>query len=545
MLKLSPKLKAHAVAAGWCKAGDTDDVFRKNIGAALFAGKIKASELSKLAADATPAPTPKPKPKAAPTAKPKGASLPADWAAQLAAATKSATEAAVAPLRAELETLKNAGPGAAVGVVVPTPAALFGKGNQTRVKSAAEQYEQTVKGASYPAMFRKDGTGGRHPLAGQPANIGGKHLNHPSALGKAVSSAWVKWCVTHDSGPQGVPAHLRLTDHDRDLCAYAMHELPFTGFVLGKSMGEDAAGIPIKGRRLDEFERKTLLDDTISGGIEVTPVVFDESIILTPVLFGELFPFVNVVNVGRGRRIKSASVTNPTFTSGVSEGTAITPFNTANFVSAFDTAVHVAVGSMLIGLDFEEDSPVDLGAVIIEKYGEKAMEWLERVIAVGNGYNEPLGFLNTVGLVSLQSDMGAGGNPTVSDYEGLMFGVAKQYRTEPGAMTAFVGSDTSYRRARGIQVGEADQRRVFGMEHAEYSLFGRPYKVQNNIPNNKLAFINLKRYRLYRRLGLTVKVEQGGRQLAETNQKLLVLRMRFGGQMETANAMATITDAAA
>lgn len=535
MLKLSPKLKAHAAAQGWCKATDSDETFRKSIGGALFAGKIKASELSKLANDDTA-----PKPKAAPKPKPKGNGPPADWQKQLA----DAVAKEVAPLRAELDTHKAANP-AAVGYTVPTPAALFSKGNQTRVKNAAEKYEQTTKGANYPMFTSKDGKPRPHPLAGQPATIGAKQLSHPSQLGKAVSSAWVKWCVTHDSGPQGVPAHLRLTDEDRDLCAYAMHEMPFTGFVLGKNTSEDAPGYAVKGVKLGEFERKTLLDDTISGGIEVTPVVFDESIILTPVLFGELFPHVNVINVGRGRRIKSASVTNPTFTSGVNEGTAITPFNTANFVSAFDTAVHTAVGSMLIGLDFEEDSPVDLGGVIIQKYGEKAMEYLERVIAVGNGYNEPLGFLNTSGLVSLQSDNGAGGNPTVNDYEGLMFGVAKQYRTEPGAVTAFVGSDTSYRRARGIPVGESDQRRVFGMEESDYNLFGRPYKVQNNIPNNKLSFINLKRYRMYRRLGLTVKVEAGGRQLVETNQKMLVLRMRFGGQMETANAMAVITDAAA
>lgn len=530
MLKITPKLKAHAVAQNWCKATDADAVVSKAVSAALFANKIKASELGKLVADNTPVGTPAPKPKAAPKPKPKGnnPAAPADLADQI----KAAVAAAVAPLKADLDANKGVG----VGLTVPTPANLFSKGNQARVKSAAEQFAQTKAAATMPARYRKDGTGGWNPMAGQPATFQGKALNHPSNLDKAVAASWVKWCVTYgNQSSQGLPANMRLTDQDRDLCAYAMHELPMTGFVKGQA---------VKGRKLDELERKGLLDDTISGGIEVTPVVFDESIILTPVLYGELFPNVNVVNVGRGRRIKSAQMSNPTFTSGINEGTAITPFNTASFVTAFDTAIHTAVGSMEIGLDFEEDSPVDLGAVILEKYGEKSMEWLERVIAVGNGYNEPLGFYNTVGLVSLQSDNGAGGFPTVSDYEGLMFGVAKQWRNEPGAVTAFVGSDTSYRRARSIPVGEADQRRVFGMEHSDYTLFGRPYKVQNNIPNNKIAFINLRRYRLYRRLGLTVRVETGGAQLARTNTKLLVLRMRFGGQLENANAMSVITDAA-
>jgi HK97 family phage major capsid protein len=531
MLKVTPALKAHAVAQKWVKDDKaTDDEIRKVTGQKLFAGAIKPSELAKLttstkAPDPTPTPTPAPKPKA------KTGS--GNKAADLAEAVKKAVDAAVSPLKQQLEDQK--GTHAAAGLVVPTPAALFGKANLARVKSAADAYENTRKDAIIPQFSRKDGSGGRRPDAGQPATFMGKTLAHPSSLGKAVAAAWVKWSVTHTHGMQNIPANLRLTDHDRDLVTYAMHELAWNGPVKGNM---------VSGKKLDEFARKGLLDDTISGGIEVTPVVFDEAIILTPVLYGELFPYVNVVNVGRGRRIKSAQMSNPTFTSGTSEGTAITPFNTASFVSGFDTAIHVATGAMEIGLDFEEDSPVDLGSVILEKYGEKGMEWLERVIAVGNGYNEPLGFYNTVGLVSLQSDNGAGGYPTVSDYEGMMFGVAKQWRNEPGAMTAFVGSDTSYRRARAIQVGPADERRVFGMEHAEYTLLGRPYKVQNNIPNNKLAFINLRRYRLYRRLGLTVRVEQAGRALALANTKLLVLRMRFGGQLENANAAAVITDAA-
>ena len=527
-LKVTPALKAHAVAQKWVGEKATDDEIRKATGQKLFAGAIKASELAKLTGAAgskdtdTNPKSPKPAGKGAAAGGTKDADIAGLVEKAVAAALKSRDDAAGSP-------------SAAVGLVVPTPAQMFGKANVTRVKSAAEQYDATTKSAVIPSNFRKDGSGGRRPDAGQPATHAGKALNHPSQRDKAVAAAWVKWCVTHTHGPAGVPESLRLTDSDRDLCAYAMHEMAFTGFIKGR---------PVKGKKLDEFQRKALLDDTISGGIEVTPVVFDEAIILTPVLYGELFPYVNVVNVARGRRVKSAQMQNPTFQSGTSEGTAITPFNTASFVMAFDTAIYPATGSMEIGLDFEEDSPVDLGSVIIEKYGEKSMEYLERVIAVGNGYNEPLGLLNTVGLVSLQSDNGAGGFPTVSDYEGLMFGVAKQWRNEPGAMTAFVGSDTSYRRARAIQVGPSDERRIFGLTHADYTLLDRPYKVQNNIPNNKIAFVNLKRYRLYRRLGLQVRVETTGATLARSNTKLLVLRMRMGGQMENANAMAVITDAA-
>ena len=236
---------------------------------------------------------------------------------------------------------------------------------------------------------------------------------------------------------------------------------------------------------------------------------------------------------------------NPTISWGTAEGTAITPLNTAAFVSAFDTPIQVATAAMEIGLDFEEDSPVDMGGAIQEKYGEKFQEDMDRVIAVGNGTTEPLGISNTSGVTAIVSDSGVGGPPTVSDYEGLYFGVAKQYRTEPGAITAYIANDTSYRNACAIQVGPDDQRRVFGMDHANYELLGRPYKVQNSIGNSTLMFANLKRYRLYRRLGMSLRIETAGRALALANTRLIVLRARVGGQMETANAMSLISDAQA
>jgi HK97 family phage major capsid protein len=528
-MKLTNALKAYAEKHLGVKAGSGDAAYKKAVSAAVMTGALKAAEFIKLTddkpADPPAADPPKKKAKAKPAAG--------------AAAGLSADDVTRLVKRAVRKATKAGGlPGAA-----PTPDDVFGKSPAAavRVKTAAEQYSTTTTAAVFPGRLRKDGTGGAHPLAGQPATFMGRPLDQPSELAKAVSGAWVKWCIKSSNGGSdaGIPHNLRLTDHDRDLVLYAMKNMPWTGFVRGS--GE--APHRLNRKKLGEWQVKALLDDTTSGGIEITPTVFDDAIVMIPVLFGELFPFVNVVNIPKGRRIKSGAMQNPTFTSGQAEGSAITPFNTSAFVSAFDTTVHVATGAMETGLDFEEDSPVDLGSAVVEKYGDKALEWLDRVIAVGNGYNEPLGILNTTGLVAIATDNGAAGPPTVSDYEGLYFGLAKQWRNEAGAVTAYIGNDTSYRRAMGIQVGPGDERRVFGMNHAGYQMLDRPYKVQNDIPNAKTAFANLKRYRMYRRLGLTVRVETQGRALALANTKLLVLRMRYGGQMENAAAVAINNDA--
>lgn len=540
-MNLTAALKQYAIDNLGVSKDATDADFRKAISKALVTAKLtttKFAELSKAPAPKKGTEPPGKKGKTDPEPKGKKGADDTDTAALdalVAAAVKKATD----PLTAKLADLDAANAGSKAHTI-PTPAAVMAKGTQVRVKSAVENYSDSTKQAHFPEMLGLHGQGGRHPYAGRPATFQGKALSHPSEQTKAIAAAWVKWSATHSNptGINGLPENLRLTDHDRDLCMYAMHKMAWTGYV--------GRGDPqrVHGKKLNEFQIKALLDDTVSGGIEATPIVFDEAIILTPVLYGEFFPFLNVVNIGRGRRVKGAQMQNPTFTSGTSEGTPIQPFNTGSFVSAFDTAIHVATGAMEIGLDFEEDSPVDLGSTILQKYGEKSLEWLDRVTCVGNGYDEPLGFMNTVGVTSIQSDAGSGLGPTVSDYEGLMFGIQKQYRNEPGALCVFAGSDTSYRRARAIPVGPADERRVFGMTHADYMLLDKPYKVSADIPNNKVAFVNLKRYRMYRRLGMTVRVETAGRTLALSNTKLLVLRMRFGGQMETANAMSLITDAA-
>src|SRR5205823_1985145 len=96
---------------------------------------------------------------------------------------------------------------------------------------------------------------------------------------------------------------------------------------------------------------------------------------------------------------------------------------------------------------------------------------------------------------------------------------------------AFVGNDTTYRRFRGTPVGPGDQRRVFGLNEQSYQLLEYPYRVQNDLTNNKLIFACLKKYRMYQRLGMEVVREAGGRNLTLANTSLIGLRARFGGRM--------------
>lgn len=419
-----------------------------------------------------------------------------------------------------------------------TPAQMFGgngeetKGLNVRVKSAVEGYSATKSAVHFPDNHKH--------FPGQRACFAGQPLDTSSTKDLAISGAFFKFAAAAGSGGRPMPRWLRMTEHDKHLVEYAMHEEAWSGVIGGDESGLGSRSIEVNNRKLTEFERKALLDDVTSGGIEITPVVFDSAIITTPVLFGELFPLVDVVPLARGRRVEGGSISNPTFTSGTAEGSEITAFTTDAMIAALDTTIYNAVGAIEIGRDFQEDSPVPVASMVTRAYGEKAMEWLDNQIANGDGTTEPQGLFVASGTTDIGNPAGgANAAPQITDYENLLFGLAKQYRTPAERnRCVFVANDTSYKRSRAIAVGATDQRRVFGMDHQSYMLLEQPYKVQNNIANTKACFANMRYYRMYRRLGLNVRVEEGGATLAQKNLTLIVVRMRWGGRLMAGAAMA-------
>ncbi len=521
-MKLNDALKKFAVETLGVDPNATDDVFRKAISAALISKKVTAKKLSELAGvkevPVKPKTTPEPK-----------------------------SSDSVTLSKEDLEALIDDRVGKAVDTATKdfggkpvTASEVFKAGANVRVKGAAERYDGSKKSATYPDMMP---SGIKHPMAGMPARIGETGLDTLSKRDKAIAGVFFKWQVSRQMSqrPGDVPSNLRMTSHERELLLYALKEQEWVGLIGGDC--SDYGATKVNRRMLREHEVKALLDDGgASGGMEVVPIAFDDMIITIPVLYGELFPFVNLTNISRGRRIEGASMLNPTITSGTAEGTAIDLFNTASFISAFDTTIRTAVGAFEIGLDFESDSPVDIASKIMEAYGYKMLEWLDRVIAYGDGTTEPLGIFQTTGINTTLTDNGVGGPPTISDLEGLMFGIDKAYRFEAGATNVFLSNDTHYRRCRGIPVGDGDQRRVMGMDYGDYKTAGWPHKIQNSIPNGRCAAVNLKRYRMYRRLGMQMRVITDGKTLGLTNTELMVLRARFGGQMETGEAACAHTD---
>jgi len=424
---------------------------------------------------------------------------------------------------------------------------LDAKNVDIRVKEAAEQYSTTKSAMMYPATTK---SGRPHPLAGQLVHdfaTDGHAIDEPSQLDKAVNGAYCKLlCATAQRGGSRTFGYQSLNDHDKSLLHHAMENMDWSGKTDAAS--DDLGPADIKHRRLSPHEQKALIDDAVSGGLEAAPIVFDDQVISAPLLYGELYPLVNTTPIPRGRRVEGVAVSQVTGSWGGVDATAITLFNTASYVSAFDTTIFRWQGAIQIGLDFLSDSPINFGQIVTNQYGNALLHDLDDVIATGNGTTKPEGVMNKATATSVAW----GGTTSIGNYESLLFGVAKE-EIAPNMVSSavFCGTYTSYQRAKAIPVGATDARRLFGEGgmgtggYRNYTLMDSGFKINSSMANTQLFYAVLGRYRMYRREGLTMKSSTEGDTLLRNNELLMLGMARYGGQLERGACAAITTTAPA
>lgn len=537
-MKLTAALKKWLVENCSVKADATDEEFRKAASDALMNGKLSLAKMGELSID--------PEAEAAKAFSQKLDQM-ADQIGKLADAVGKAV-APQAPVADEKQapvvddakqaptTQQKQADGTWQQQVDKALTTDGDKAPQTqapRVKAAHELYTTTKSTLVFPA-FTKRGT--PHPKAGMPVMNLDRVVDHPSELDKAICGAYAKFCISvgmckgsRTFGFQQLP------QHDKELLQYALENYQWGGASDGGVKG-DINGF------LTSHQQKALIDDATSGGLEAAPIVFDDRVIQTPLLNGELYPLVEEMTLDRGRRIEGVAVSTVTSAWGGIDDTAITLFNTASFVSEFNTTIYRWEGSIVIGLDFMSDTPIDFGNLITSQYGERLLADLDNVIAAGDGTTQPEGIINKAGTTSVTF----GGSTSLANYESLRFGVAKQeHKANLMSTAVFCGTETSYARARALPVGASDARRLFGMNYDSYALMERPYKINSNLSNAQIFYALLGGYRMYRRRGLTIRTSTEGDTLMRKNEMLIVAMARYGGQLQRGGLAAKTTDAPA
>lgn len=534
-MKITPKLKAWLQENCALAAEATDEDARKSASTALVEGKLSVEAYKDLSADEDE--------QEANEFVKRFDSL-ADSIEQLMASltpkAEDKTDAkTVEPEQKQAETPKEKAMdiGRQVAKMGGTPDEPDRRSNPT-VKRAADQYATGRKALHFPLVTKE---GLPHPRAGRPVEDGGRGLDEPSQQDKACAGVWAKFQLKSlENGNRPQLGFLALNDHDRDVLAWMCEKSEWDDVTMDGMHATIRRGFP--------GGLKALIDDAASGGLEAAPIVFDDMVIEVPLLYGELFPQVNTIPIPRGRRVEGVSTSRVTMSWGGVDDTAISLFNTASYVSAFDTTIFRVEGSIRVGLDFLSDTPINFGEQITRQYGEALQQQLDNVIAVGNGTTQPEGCMNKAGATSVNF----GGTTSIGNYESLMTGVHKRELQGPQRSTAvFCGTDTSYRRAKAIPVGAADSRRLFGdgafgtQGYLNYTLAGFPYKINESLSNSQIFFAVLGRYRMYRRRGLTVRTSQEGDTLIRNNEFLYCVTARFGGQAERGATIARTTTAPA
>jgi HK97 family phage major capsid protein len=368
---------------------------------------------------------------------------------------------------------------------------------------------------------------GKHVRTGSAIFHNGKAVETPSELDFAKAACWLRLLARKAGIPMPASDHeqamvAEMWDHDRFLYA----------------PGETEA-YEVSGRRAQD-----LFNDSTSGGLYINPVWFDQAIVTYPLLQGQLTPFVDLVDMPRGSLVNTAAIGNPTATWQASEQSAsITPFDATGLISPITATVTPVAIAVKFGRDLGSDQAgPSLGETLMGLLGQRLAAELDNVIAVGNGSTQPLGVFNSSGITVINSSNSTGGPPTVGDYESLLFGVPKQYRSLPAMNISFIGNDISYRKARSIPVGPGDERRVLLMDEQSYEVLGVPYRIAVNVPNNQVACLPLKKYRLWRRLAQEMTFTIEGQTLVLANEALLVMRGRYAGRVVDVNSAVQCND---
>lgn len=206
--------------------------------------------------------------------------------------------------------------------------------------------------------------------------------------------------------------------------------------------------------------------------------------------------------------------------------------------------VNLAMASQLISNSLVEDSAVDALGLVSELFRENIMQDVEYYIANGTGSGQPEGlFVNS----TAQTNYVIGGGASTLTTDGLVtlyWSVPAQYRKN----AKFVNSSATaleiakLKDANGRYVWQASDMFGGGLGSVQQDgsvivqprMLGAPMVLTEHAPavgsnTFPISFGDHRGYIMAERVGMTIRVLD--ELYAETDQKLFLLRMRFGGQL--------------
>lgn len=482
----------------------------------------------------------------------------------------------------------------------PTPQQVFGEGaseagGDVRVKHIRERFDCTKATAKWEDRREEKGIGqyeaGKdafywETIPGMESVLPGPNMEtarrvpilNPSQYEYAKMGALFKAMILRDHPSSAIEVlkkqygtDFRMTEQDDMLVKSALHEDQWVGpgaekgeMIRTPRMLKDAernvftkSGLWGGYKTIGEVNRDIdsgamtrsgmmtkapILNDSTSGGQQAVPQYFDFEAIRTPLLYGELVPFVEITPTDRGGAAHSYSIGTPTFVTTAS-GSSITAFDATSFVTTFDVTFFPASCGILWGRDFEMDAAPNFGQMVVAQLGDQFKYQMDNWIAIGDGTTQPQGLKNASSTITVTATGSSHATMVYTDALNLVTGVTKPFRKAFGGENSmFISTDKMYKKFMSLATGvTGDTRPIFGMHFKDYQLGDFHFAVQNDIADGTVFFANLRAYRLYRRLGLYFELITTGQTLTLANEKLLFARARFGGKLTLGGYCAIVT----
>jgi HK97 family phage major capsid protein len=419
-----------------------------------------------------------------------------------------------------------------------------GSAVNVRVKAHVERFSDDA-----PKLKHRKGL-----LAGQVVVHNGQELYDLSERKNAQFGAWFKFQL-------GV----HLSERDRDVVLHTIETEKFVGLSTlstearkltdsEKSYFKGLLASPHEAAQAFQAAHNALasktspiLDETgTSGGAAAVPEFFNFAAALEPALTQQVSPFVDIIVVPRGSSARAFTIGQVSVTSGPTEVTAATVFNSDDLLNSIDAEFFPANCSIEYGNDWMSDAVPQMGMYLRERINTAFGVYFDRMIVAGNGTTEPLGILNASGTVLVPSVNGVGGPLTYGDTINLFFGVPKAHREYYDRSShRFLMTDTTYGRIRNIATGvTGDDRLIHGSTLDDYALHGRSVGIpQSGLTNSQVICAQLRGYTWYQRQSVVFRQITEGRTLGLANKTLIMGRSRQGGRLKFGSYAAVMNDA--
>jgi hypothetical protein len=286
---------------------------------------------------------------------------------------------------------------------------------------------------------------------------------------------------------------------------------------------------------------KAVLDDSVSGGINLVPVVVDSDIVTQLLLGSEIFPFVDVKDMPTGRRIEVPTMGAVSVTWGTPEGTMLPLWDTTGLLGTIPATVNTVAAAVEVGRDLLMNSAIEVGqALETSRLGSPSLRNLIASSCWAMGPSNRSGSSTPQGSPRSPAPQA----PPDRSHWGTWKGSCSACRSSTGRPIwgPAIGQRHPVSAIQGHPCRHHLQHARAGEDYMAYTALGWPFRINNSIPSNKAAFVALKKYRLWRRKGFEPRWVTEGKELALKNLNLLIVRGLYAGRLLDASAAVISTD---